>query len=109
MEVRSAPTAAPLQLPANEADLDAGELAAIRLALSEHDSLLLIDEAAGRTVASRLGVANTGTLGIQTLGVLSAGSREGLVDLKVSLQGLQSTNFRINQSLIDKLLADALQ
>ncbi len=48
-------------------------MAAIQIALAEHDSLLLIDEAAGRFVASRLGVANTGTLG-----VILAGARDGL-------------------------------
>lgn len=73
IEVRSAPFGVPLQLAANESDLDAGELAANRLALAEHDSLLLIDDAAGRSVASRLGVANTGTLG-----VILAGARDGL-------------------------------
>jgi len=49
---------------ASESDLDAGEVAAIQIALAEDDSLSLIDEAAGRVVASRLGVANTGTLGV---------------------------------------------
>jgi predicted nucleic acid-binding protein len=102
VEIRSAPFGVPLQLAANESDLDAGEPAAIQLALSEHDSLLLIDEAAGRSVASRLGLANTGTLG-----VVLAGARDGLTNLKATLYRLQRTNFRISQSLIDKLLADA--
>jgi len=61
--VRSDPAGVSLQLLASEADLDAGELAAIQLALMEHDSLLPIDDAAGRSAASRLGIANTGTLG----------------------------------------------
>ena len=79
--------------------MDAGEAAAIELALAEKDSLLLIDDAAGRAVATRLGVANTGTLGI-----LMAGAREGLVDLRVSLGRLQATNFRVGQKLVDDLL-----
>src|ERR1039458_9710793 len=102
VEVRPAPPGDTPQLAAHEADLDGGELAAIRLALMERDSLLLIDEAAGRGVASRLGIANTGTLG-----VLVAGAREGLVDLRTSLDRLRSTNFRVSQSLIVLLLADA--
>lgn len=101
IEVRSVPIDGSLLLEASESELDAGEVAAIQLALAEHDSLLLIDEAAGRAVASRLGVANTGTLG-----VLLAGTREGMVDLKASLDRLQRTNFRISQALVDKLLTE---
>jgi predicted nucleic acid-binding protein len=44
--------------------LDAGERAAIALAQSEPDILLLIDETAGRIEASRRGIRNTGTLGV---------------------------------------------
>ena len=95
-------TGEPLRLEASESELDAGEVAAIQLALAEKDCLLLIDEAAGRTVASRLGVANTGTLG-----VLLAGAREGIIDLKASPDRLQCTNFRISKALIDKLLTEA--
>ncbi len=83
--------------------LDAGEQAAIRLALVEHDVLVLIDEAMGRPVASRLGIANTGTLG-----VLVAAAAVGLVDLKTSLSKLRITNFRISQWLIDKVLPESL-
>jgi predicted nucleic acid-binding protein len=102
IEVRAAPVGDPFRLQAAEPDLDAGEVAAIQLALAEHDSLLLIDEAAGRAVASRLGVANTGTLG-----VLLAGAQEGMIDLKASFDRLQRTNFRNGRVLIDKLLAEA--
>jgi predicted nucleic acid-binding protein len=102
IEVRAAPPSIPLQLAANEPRLDPGEYAAIQLALIEQGSLLLIDEAAGRLVAARLGIATTGTLG-----VLVAGARAGMIALQVSLDRLRSTNFRVSQSLIDKLLADA--
>jgi predicted nucleic acid-binding protein len=54
VEVRSAPESGSFQAGINEAALDEGEAAAIRLALSEPDSVLLIDEAAGRSVATRL-------------------------------------------------------
>lgn len=102
LEVRSAPVDVSVQLTSAEAELDAGELAAISLALIEPESLLLIDEATGRSVASQLGVANTGTLG-----VLLAAAKEGLVDLTTSLDKLQKTNFRISQSLINKMLSEA--
>jgi len=75
IDVRPAPLDGWLRPESNEWDLDPGEAAAIRLAMAEHDSLLLIDEAAGRALASRLGVVNTGTLG-----VLVAAARDGLVD-----------------------------
>jgi predicted nucleic acid-binding protein len=44
----------------NEPALGDGEAAAIRLALSEPDSLLLIDETDGRSMATRSGVAAAG-------------------------------------------------
>jgi predicted nucleic acid-binding protein len=44
--------------------LDPGERAAIILAQQELDVLLLIDDAAGRTEATRRGIPNTGTLGV---------------------------------------------
>jgi predicted nucleic acid-binding protein len=101
LEVRTTPVDPSVQFTTVETELDAGELAAIRLALSEPESLLLIDEATGRSVASQLGVANTGTLG-----VLLAGAKEGLVDLPAALDRLQKTNFRISQALINKILSD---
>jgi predicted nucleic acid-binding protein len=90
-----------LPIPVN---LDPGETAAIHLALAEPGSLLLIDEAAGREYATKLGIANTGTLG-----VLLAASQLGLVDLNLSLQALQQTSFRVSQSLIRQLLAKSAE
>ena len=104
VKVRSPLVTAPVASALTEAELDAGEQAAIRLALVEHDVLLLIDEAIGRSVAAQLGIANTGTLG-----VLVAAAEVGLVDLRISLSRLLSTNFRISQSLINKLLTEAHQ
>jgi predicted nucleic acid-binding protein len=102
VEVWAVPESASFLAGINESALDEGEAAAIRLALSEPDSLLLIDESAGRSVATRLGVANTGTLG-----VLLAAAKEGLIDLRTSLTQLQQTNFRMSKPLIDALLAQA--
>ncbi|MBL8211246.1 MAG: DUF3368 domain-containing protein [Bryobacterales bacterium] len=104
VEVRSAPGGGCFPNEIDASALDAGEAAAIRLALSEPDSLLLIDETAGRSVATRLGVANTGTLG-----VLLAGAKEGLIDLRSSLTRLQQTNFRISKGLVDAILVQAQQ
>ena len=107
IEVESAPEGMPIY-----AVLDAGEAAAIRLALAEPgslfrsefdepDCLFLIDETEGRSVASRLRIPNTGTLG-----VLLEAARNGFVDLRLALDDLQRTNFRVRQSLIAQILAD---
>jgi predicted nucleic acid-binding protein len=80
--------------------LDLGERAAIHLAQSEPDALLLIDETAGRIEASRRGIRNTGTLG-----VLRAAASRDLVDLPATLARLLETNFRVSTDLVRDLLA----
>lgn len=79
--------------------LDPGERAAILLAQEEADTLLLIDDAAGRSEASRRGLQSTGTLGI-----LRAAAIRELLNLPTSLNNLARTNFRFSQSLISELL-----
>ncbi len=81
--------------------LDPGERSAIILAQSEGDALLLIDDNAGRLVANRLGIPNTGTIGI-----LRAASLERLVDMQSALPRLLMTNFRIAKALVEGLLAE---
>ena len=59
-------------------ELDLGEEAAIRLAQQQESAtLLLMDDAKGRDVASRMGLRTTGTLG-----VLFAAARDGLLSLE---------------------------
>ena len=82
-------------------ELDAGELAALRLASSESGSFLLIDDAAGRAAAAELGIANTGTLG-----VLIAASHRQLLDLDEAVARLRATSFRISRALIDRALVE---
>jgi predicted nucleic acid-binding protein len=81
--------------------LDAGERAAIALAQSEPDILLLIDETAGRIEASRRGIRNTGTLG-----VLRASALKDYLDLPTALARLLETNFRVSTELVSALLAE---
>jgi predicted nucleic acid-binding protein len=95
IEVESAPEGATI-----DAVLDAGESAAIRLALAQPDCLLLIDEAKGRSVAFKFRIPNTGTLG-----VLLAAACAGYVDLRLALGNLRQTNFRVSQSLLAQILA----
>jgi predicted nucleic acid-binding protein len=81
--------------------LDPGERAAILLAQEGPDTLLLIDDAAGRAEANRRNIPNTGTLGI-----LKAAAVLQLLDLPVVLTRLAATNFRVSKSLIEDLLAE---
>lgn len=96
IEIRSAPIP-DLSLT----ELDAGEAAAISLAETETDVLLLIDETAGRREASRRGIPNTGTLG-----VLRRAAVEGFVNLPAALDRLRATNFRVSRTLVAELLAE---
>jgi predicted nucleic acid-binding protein len=52
-------------------------------------------------VASRLGIANTSTLGI-----LLAAARQGMVHLGEALTELLLTNFRVSPALIERVMAD---
>jgi predicted nucleic acid-binding protein len=81
--------------------LDPGERAAILLAQQETGALLLIDDAAGRSEATRRGISSTGTLGI-----LRAAAVRQLLNLPTSLKNLAATNFRVSQRLIVELLEE---
>ncbi len=81
--------------------LDPGERAAILLAQQEAGTLLLIDDAAGRSEAIRRGIPSTGTLGI-----LRAAAIRQMLDLPTALRNLATTNFRVSQRLIAELLAE---
>jgi predicted nucleic acid-binding protein len=58
-----------------EGDLDAGEAAALALAVERHADLVLLDEIRGRSVARRLGLAALGTVGLIVLA-----KRRGLIE-----------------------------
>jgi predicted nucleic acid-binding protein len=75
--------------------LDAGEHAAIVLALSVNADRLLIDEQAGRAEAERRRLPVTGTLG-----VLAEAHRAGLLDFERALAKLRQTNFYLSADLI---------
>jgi predicted nucleic acid-binding protein len=79
--------------------LDAGERAAIILALSIHADLVLIDERKGTQAAIAHGLDVTGTLGI-----LQRAARRGLLNLADAFDRLKRTNFRYRQEIMDKFL-----
>lgn len=78
--------------------LDAGEQAAIALALSVKADRLLIDERAGRVEAERRGLLVTGTVG-----VLAEAHRRGVLDFEASLARLRATNFYVSSDLVDRV------
>lgn len=79
--------------------LDAGEEAAIQLALLEEESLILMDDADGRRVARSQGLRVIGTIGI-----LEEGAVRGHVDFPLAIEQLEQTDFRVDA----RLVADAL-
>jgi predicted nucleic acid-binding protein len=80
--------------------LDAGEHAAIALALSVRAELILMDDRAGVAAALMKGLAVIGTLG-----VLDLAARRGLVDLEAAFARLIATNFRYPPMLLGAMLA----
>lgn len=80
--------------------LDSGEATAISLAMDFENSLLIIDEQKGRKIAYELGLEVTGSLGILLLA-----KQKGIIpNVKSLINKIQSTNFRISDSLINRTL-----
>lgn len=87
------------------ADLDEGETDCIRLALSvgAGNALILMDERAGRAVASELGVRVAGTAAI--IGI--AKNRRLIDSAKARFERLHTTDFRISAAVIQVVLREA--
>ncbi len=84
--------------------LDEGEREAITLALDTPGTLLLIDEIKGRAVATRLGVAVTGTIGV----LLKAKQRKLIPAVRPLLDELRSqTNYHLSPALVAAALKAA--
>lgn len=87
---------------ANTGDLDEGETDCIRIALSEGagNTLILMDERAGRAVASELGIQVAGTAA-----VIGFAKRQGLIDsAKARFERLHGSDFRISADVIQAVL-----
>jgi predicted nucleic acid-binding protein len=82
-------------------DLDEGEAASIRLALSAGPgALLLIDERAGRAVAQELGIPLAGTAA-----VIGMAELRGLIpSARTVFAELHASNFRISPAVIQAVL-----
>jgi predicted nucleic acid-binding protein len=80
--------------------LDAGERAAIALAMTLSPAPILIDDRAGVAAARAKGLDIVGTLGL-----LERAARRGLIDLRDAVATLQATNFHATLELYERLLA----
>jgi predicted nucleic acid-binding protein len=80
--------------------LGKGEAEAIILA-KEKNTLLIIDDKDGRTMAANLGIPVTGTVGL-----LKLASEDGKIDLKKTLEELVAMGFRLSKSEYEKIIAD---
>jgi predicted nucleic acid-binding protein len=97
LEVRDAP---PRQAEdASLKGIDAGERAAIQLAISLNADLLLMDDRKGARAAQRKGLRVTGTLGI-----IDLAAQRGLVDFAQAVEQLRQTNFRVPQAILGELM-----
>ena len=85
------------------ADLDRGEAEAIALALQTQSSLLLLDDAEGRSKARLYGLKHTGTIGI----LLKAKLENRIPSLRDALNILQETGFWLHSRLYQKLIQEA--
>jgi predicted nucleic acid-binding protein len=79
--------------------LDKGEAEAIVLS-KEKDSLLIIDDGAGRKTAELLGVKITGTVG-----VLLLASMDGRLNLRKTMDELKSVGFRLSETQYQRILS----
>jgi len=78
------------------ARLGLGEREALALARQRDATLILMDDAPARLEAKRLGFRITGTLG-----VLLAAAQENLIDAPTVIEDLKSTNFYMDERLLD--------
>jgi predicted nucleic acid-binding protein len=90
---------APSTSSANVRGLDAGEAAAISLALVRQADLVVIDERAGRQKAQANGLLVSGTLG-----VIADAATRGWIDFDQTLaKHRTATNFRVAENILEEL------
>jgi predicted nucleic acid-binding protein len=82
-------------------ELGAGETAVLALAVKLKAELVVLDDLQARLVATSLGMALTGTLG-----VLVAAHRKGLLtDLRGAIHGLEECGFRVSPRVVAGLMS----
>jgi predicted nucleic acid-binding protein len=89
----------PSELDQSLASLHPGERTALRLAEQLRADVVLLDEAAARSIAGQRGLRVSGLLG-----VLRDAAQAGLLDLPETIDRLRQTNFRASPELLKSLL-----
>ena len=84
-------------------NLGKGEASSITLALEFENSLLIIDEKKGRKIAEEMKIEIIGSLGI----LIKAKERGVIKSVKEILGLIDETDFRISQSIREKILKKA--
>lgn len=93
LEVRAVPAREPIPI------IDAGEQAAIHLAMDIRAGAILLDDKYGRRAARERGLRVVGTLG-----VLELASLRGLLALGPVVDALRKTDFRLDPRLVAQAL-----
>ncbi|MBS1642396.1 MAG: DUF3368 domain-containing protein [Bacteroidetes bacterium] len=78
-----------------ELQIDAGESSAIALALETPNSTVILDDIKARKIATQLGLACTGTLGV----IIKAKLQGIIPSIKPILFQIKQTNFRLSAEL----------
>lgn len=102
LRVSEHPLTSPLRMSLM-VELDAGEAAAIALAVEERADLVLIDERKGRTVARRLGLRVRGTLGL----LVEAKRRGHIALVEPIVDRLIAGGFRVSAAVREEILRSA--
>lgn len=80
--------------------IDKGEASVIALSLKLAESVVVVDDLKGRTVAGKIGITYTGTFGL----ILKA-RQLGIIDnVRPILNKIQATNFRFDPSILKVVL-----
>ena len=83
--------------------VDSGEASAIALAIETSNSLLIIDEKKGRTLAKEYEISILGTLKI----ILKAKQKQIIPQVRPLINLLLKQNFRIDKKVIDAILVES--
>lgn len=86
-----------------ELQIDKGESSAIALAIETPNSIIILDDNKARTIANKLGLSYTGTIGV----IIKAKLQGFIPSIKPLLQKMKQTSFRISADLEKEALSKA--
>lgn len=86
-----------------ELQIDRGESSAIALALENSKSIVILDDIKARSVAKKLGVLYTGTVGV----IIKSKLNGNIDSIKPILEKIKNTNFRLSLEIEKQALIEA--